>query len=335
MSATVRASRCRSRRSRPTGRRLAAALPLHGRAVPRMIEAGILTENDRVELLEGLDRCQDDAQPASRRLRRSAQTDALAAACRTDWRRARAVGDHACRQRAGAGRGRRAWRRSPLPDSAIRGPATSRLLIEVADTTLARRPRPQEAALCPRPHPGLLDRQPDRRDQSRSTRNPRAGRSPGYRQRHDYGPDDSVPLDPRRPARSRRIPVRELLPLTAASDCRMIYLDNAATSFPKPEAVYQALDRFARQRPRQPRPGRAQDGPRRRARPRRRPASAQPVLPRRGAGALRLHAQLHRRPQHGLQGRARTTAITSSPPTWNTTASAGRCGRWNWPAASP
>src|SRR5690349_23982911 len=27
---------------------------------------------------------------------------------------------------------------------------------------------------------------------------------------------------------------------------RMIYLDNAATSFPKPEAVYQALDRFAR-----------------------------------------------------------------------------------------
>src|SRR5436305_11694279 len=27
----------------------------------------------------------------------------------------------------------------------------------------------------------------------------------------------------------------------------MIYLDNAATSFPKPECVYQALDRFARQ----------------------------------------------------------------------------------------
>src|SRR5262245_48660229 len=26
----------------------------------------------------------------------------------------------------------------------------------------------------------------------------------------------------------------------------MIYLDNAATSFPKPEAVYQAMDRFAR-----------------------------------------------------------------------------------------
>src|SRR5215470_954173 len=27
---------------------------------------------------------------------------------------------------------------------------------------------------------------------------------------------------------------------------RMTYLDNAATSFPKPEGVYQALDRFAR-----------------------------------------------------------------------------------------
>src|SRR6266852_8271405 len=27
----------------------------------------------------------------------------------------------------------------------------------------------------------------------------------------------------------------------------MIYLDSAATSFPKPEAVYQTLDRFARQ----------------------------------------------------------------------------------------
>src|SRR5436853_4651972 len=27
----------------------------------------------------------------------------------------------------------------------------------------------------------------------------------------------------------------------------MIYLDNAATSFPKPEAVYQTLDRFARE----------------------------------------------------------------------------------------
>jgi selenocysteine lyase/cysteine desulfurase len=27
----------------------------------------------------------------------------------------------------------------------------------------------------------------------------------------------------------------------------MIYLDNAATSFPKPESVYKAMDRFARE----------------------------------------------------------------------------------------
>src|SRR5260221_1231187 len=31
-----------------------------------------------------------------------------------------------------------------------------------------------------------------------------------------------------------------------AYNTAMIYLDNAATSFPKPESVYQALDRFAR-----------------------------------------------------------------------------------------
>jgi cysteine desulfurase / selenocysteine lyase len=35
-------------------------------------------------------------------------------------------------------------------------------------------------------------------------------------------------------------------PRAQRSELRMIYLDNAATSFPKPEAVYQALDRFAR-----------------------------------------------------------------------------------------
>ena len=74
-----------------------------------------------------------------------------------------------------------------------------------------------------------------------------------------------------------------------------IYLDNAATSFPKPEAVYQALDRFARHDLANPgRAGhkmalaaeRALDDV---------PASAQPALPRQGAGALYLHAQLHRR----------------------------------------
>ncbi len=40
----------------------------------------------------------------------------------------------------------------------------------------------------------------------------------------------------------------------------MIYLDNAATSFPKPEAVYQTLDRFAHESG-ESRTGRAPDGP--------------------------------------------------------------------------
>ena len=82
------------------------------------------------------------------------------------------------------------------------------------------------------------------------------------------------------------------------------YLDNAATSFPEARSRLPGAGPLRPHAARQPRPGRAQDGPRRRAHPRRRPASAQPVLPRRGAGALRLHAQLHRRAQHGLQGRA-------------------------------
>ena len=83
----------------------------------------------------------------------------------------------------------------------------------------------------------------------------------------------------------------------------MIYLDNAATSFPKPEPVYQALDPFARTP--LANPGRAGhrmaiaaektlDDVRH---------AAQPVLPRRGARPLDLHAQRHRRPEHGDQGR--------------------------------
>ena len=75
----------------------------------------------------------------------------------------------------------------------------------------------------------------------------------------------------------------------------MIYLDNAATSFPKPEPVYQALDTFARTR--LANPGRAGH---------RMATAAERTLDdgrhglnqffrRRGARALDLHAQLHRR----------------------------------------
>src|SRR5882757_8424533 len=37
-----------------------------------------------------------------------------------------------------------------------------------------------------------------------------------------------------------------IVPRKGSPELSMIYLDNAATSFPKPEPVYQALDRFAR-----------------------------------------------------------------------------------------
>ena len=115
----------------------------------------------------------------------------------------------------------------------------------------------------------------------------------------------------------------------------MIYLDNAATSFPKPEGVYPALDRFARTT--LANPGRAGhkmalaaehalDDARHRL---------NQFFHGRSARALRLHAQRHRRPQHGVQGRARTTATTSSPPTSNTTASAGRSWRWRRRGGSP
>ena len=62
----------------------------------------------------------------------------------------------------------------------------------------------------------------------------------------------------------------------------MIYLDNAATSFPKPEAGLPGPGSLRPQQPGQSGPGRAQDGARRRADARRWPASAQPVLPRQG-----------------------------------------------------
>ena len=107
----------------------------------------------------------------------------------------------------------------------------------------------------------------------------------------------------------------------------MIYLDNAATSFPKPESVYQALDRFARTQ--LANPGRA--GHRMAIAAERTLDDARhllnQLLQRRGARALDLHAQLHRRPEHGHQG-------TSSPGDHVITtdlehnSSAGRCGRW-------
>ncbi len=86
----------------------------------------------------------------------------------------------------------------------------------------------------------------------------------------------------------------------------MIYLDNAATSFPKPESVYQALDRFARSD--LANPGRA--GHKMALAAERALDDGRHLLNQlfhgEGPRALHLHAQLHRRAQHGVQGGAGT-----------------------------
>ena len=155
------------------------------------------------------------------------------------------------------------------------GPEDIRLVVEVADsvsgTTIGRQswlstPRARIADVLDRQH--LVD-EPDR------SLHPAAK----WRDAADCTVQQTSPQG--RACRSSwTADCRGTLPSTTvhrASTTMTTYLDNAATSFPKPEAVYQALDRFARHEPGQPRPGRAQDGPGRRARPRRRPAPAQPA----------------------------------------------------------
>ena len=83
----------------------------------------------------------------------------------------------------------------------------------------------------------------------------------------------------------------------------MIYLDNAATSFPKPEVVYQALDRFARTS--LANPGRAGHrmavaAERTLDAPATSSISSFTARPR----ALGFHPQLHRRTESGDQGSA-------------------------------
>ncbi len=82
----------------------------------------------------------------------------------------------------------------------------------------------------------------------------------------------------------------------------MIYLDNAATSFPKPEPVYLALDKFARTS--LANPGRS--GHRMATGAERTLDEARLALNRFFNGedpeALGLHPELHRRPEHRHQG---------------------------------
>ena len=110
----------------------------------------------------------------------------------------------------------------------------------------------------------------------------------------------------------------------------MIYLDNAATSFPKPDGVYRAMDAYARTA--LANPGRA--GHRLAVAAKHTLDDARLRLNRfvNGAGAERIAFALNGTDalNMAVKGVLEPPAITSSPPTWNTTAfqpPAGEAGR--------
>ena len=113
----------------------------------------------------------------------------------------------------------------------------------------------------------------------------------------------------------------------------MIYLDNAATSFPKPESVYLALDRFARES--LANPGRA--GHRMALASERMLEDTRHLLNQffEGDGPERFIFTLERDrcPEHGHQGTGLKKAITSSRPISNTTVSAGHYEHSSWRVA--
>ena len=113
----------------------------------------------------------------------------------------------------------------------------------------------------------------------------------------------------------------------------MIYLDNAATSFPKPEPVYQALDRFARTSLANPGAGRAQDGDRQPSTRSTTTATRSTSSSTAGTRALDLHPQLHRRPEHGDQGAVQPRRPRRHDGPGAQQRSAGPCGRWRRPGA--
>jgi len=174
----------------------------------KMLEAGVLTENDSVELLEGWvvskmphnPRHDGTVSRVDRRLRRDVSEDwviRIQSAITTD-------------------------ESEPEPDIAVvEGPEETyferhpspqdiELLIEVADTSLAedqmfKGPLYARAQIRVYWIVNLIDRQVEVHT------NPKAGKNPGYRRRRVYGVDDSVPL-----VLAGKIvcsiPVRELLP---------------------------------------------------------------------------------------------------------------------------
>ena len=107
-------------------------------------------------------------------------------------------------------------------------------------------------------------------------------------------------------------------------------MDNAATSFPKPRAVTEAMVRYATELGASAGRGAYPEAVETGATDRRMPAAAQPAVPRRAARAFHLHAQLLRRAEPGHQGADRPGAsrTTRSARTSTTTRSSARCTRW-------
>jgi Uma2 family endonuclease len=174
----------------------------------RMIQAGILTAKDRVELLEGWIIPKRSYNPPHNIM-----------ITRVNRRLVRILPDEWLLQVQGAVTLRES---EPEPDFAIvRGPEEKYfhckpvardvvLLIEVADSSLLDDRRGKGALYAQARIPeywiiNLVDAQVEIYTQ------PRAGKSPGYRQQRDYGIDEAVPLILAGRAIAR-VPVRELLP---------------------------------------------------------------------------------------------------------------------------
>jgi Uma2 family endonuclease len=173
-----------------------------------MVETGVLSENDRVELLEGWVVAKMTHNPrhdAAVDLARSTIDPLLPPNWRVRVQSAITTRDSEPEPDIAvvSGTARRYVRHHP-------GPKDIGLLVEVADTSLAE-DRTDKARLYARVRipiywiVNLLERQIEVYTQ------PRAGKLPAYAQRLDYGTEESVPLviEGREIA---RIPVKDLLP---------------------------------------------------------------------------------------------------------------------------
>ena len=108
----------------------------------------------------------------------------------------------------------------------------------------------------------------------------------------------------------------------------MIYLDHAATSYPKPPQVSGGDERFSRTRRGQPRPFWSSPVHRSRAHCVRYSRVAGGIFWHLRPAAGSVHAQRHARIEHSPCKDCSTPATASSPAAWNTTRSCVRCGIW-------